>query len=467
MPMEVSRVSVGGGVNTSLTGSLPVGLSIFDGLSPRLDEPLRLELNLDSTSVEPLQAYTSRLAGLSGTADGRVTVTGTFAEPVFGGRVEFKNCRVRFVDLDEMYTDVFATLDFRGDEIELTSIRGKSRGKNAFSATGVLALDGFRPSDYRLDMNLSDFWVTRNPDFEALFEGDLSVAMYEDGDRRIPNITGKLTAKQAEVLYGFQSAGSPPSPITLPTATPGWICNIDIDANKNLWVRNPDLNIEMGGQLILKRDHSGLFLRGDLSALRGSYTVYNNKFEVVEGTLDFSAAVGVRPEVYINAYTPLRIEEGQEERIYLTLRWPHDKVEPEIQLSSTKPGYYQSDLWRMLGGTDLAGGLAANTLEKLLNQQMSGMTIYVDRRATGRTTGGSQEHEMSIGVGKYLWEDLYLTYRQGITLTADQAVSVEYRLRNMIYIRSGIIRHSNPRYAGSILRSTDEYNLDVNFRWEY
>jgi autotransporter translocation and assembly factor TamB len=70
-------------------------------------------------------------------------------------------------------------------------------------------------------------------------------------------------------------------------------------------------------------------------------------------------------------------------------------------------------------------------------------------------------------VGKYLWEDLYLSYRQGITFTADQVVEAEYRLRDMIYIRSGIIRYSNPRYVGSILRNTDEYNLDVKFRWEY
>lgn len=465
--VEISRVAVGGGVNTSLSGTIPVGLSIIDGLSPRLDEPVNLELILDDTDVQPLLAYTTRLAGLSGTADGRVTVTGTFGDPVFGGQVEFRDGRVRFVDLDDMYTDIYATFDFRRDEIALTSIKGKSRKKDAFSGEGLVSLDGFRPADYRLDMTFTDFSVTRSPDLEALVDGRLNVVSYDDEGRRIPNITGQLTTIKAEVLYGFSSGSGRPAPVTLPTATPGWICSVDIDAHKNLWVHNPDMRIELSGQLIVKRDHSGLFLRGDLSALRGSYSVYNNKFEVVEGTLDFSAAVGVRPEVYINAYTPLRGEDGQEERIYLTLRWPRDKIEPEIQLSSTKPGYYQSDLWRMLGGTDLAGGLAANALEKLLNQQMSGVTIYVDRRATGTTSGGSEEREMSIGVGKYLWEDLYLTYRQGITLTADQVVSVEYRLRNMIYIRSMMIRHSNPRYVGSILRSTDEYNLDVNFRWEY
>jgi len=301
-----------------------------------------------------------------------------------------------------------------------------------------------------------------------LVGGRLTVTAYEEANRRIPSINGSITLKQAEIIYTFESYGAGASTVTMPTAAPGWICSIDLDAHKNLWVRNPDMNVELGGQLILKRDQQGLYLRGDLNALRGSYKLYNNKFHIIDGSLDFSAAEGFRPEVYINAYTPHRVEDGQERRIYLTLTWPRDKIEPEIQLSYDEPGYYQSDLWRMLGGTDIAGGLAANTLEKILNQQMSGMTVYVDRQDAGQSTrGGTSEQQMMIGVGKYLWEDVYLTYRQGLTLTADQAVQVEYRLRNMIYIRSGVIRHTNPRYYGSILRSVDEYNLDVKFRWEY
>jgi hypothetical protein len=464
--IEVTEVLVHGSLGATLTGFLPVGINLLEGLSPRTDEPIELQLELSSTDIGPLAAYTSRLSSLAGRAEGLMTITGSLADPVFGGRSLFTGCSVRFADLDETYTDIGASLELHDNVIELPSIRGKSRGEQAFTGSGSVEFDGFRPSDYRLNISFSDIWVTRQPDFEAQFSGALEVATYQDNDRRIPNITGRLTLKQADVVYTFESGGRRPA-VTMPTASPGWICSIDLDAHKNLWVRNPDMYVELGGQLIVKRDNEGLYLRGDLSALRGSYNVYNNKFQVMEGTIDFSAAEGIRPEVYINAYTPHRVADGQERRIYLTLRWPRDKIEPEIELSSDEPGYYQSDLWRMLGGTDIAGGLAANTLEKLLNQQMSGMTVYVDRQAVGGAGGGSAEQQMMVGVGKYLFEDLYLTYRQGITFTADQVVEAEYRLRNMIYIRSGIIRHSNPRYAGSITRSTDEYNLDVKFRWEY
>ena len=72
-----------------------------------------------------------------------------------------------------------------------------------------------------------------------------------------------------------------------------------------------------------------------------------------------------------------------------------------------------------------------------------------------------------IGVGKYLWEDVYLRYRQGLTLETEREVEVEYRISNMFLIRSQIIRHSNRRYFGSVRQTADEYNLDVKFRWEY
>jgi hypothetical protein len=318
-------------------------------------------------------------------------------------------------------------------------------------------------------MLFRDFWITVLPEFQGLMNGNLTVAAVEsDDDRLIPNVTGKLTVVEATVGYSFETAGGRPTTVTLPTTSPGWTCSVDLDAVKNVWVRNPEMNIELGGELILKRDNEGLYFRGDLNILRGSYFVYGNKFRIIDGSFNFSAAEVLRPEVYINAYTPHRIENGLERRIYLTLTWPHDQKEPTLQLSYDDPGYYETDIWRMLGGSDIAGGLAANTLEQLLNQQMSGLTIDVDRRSTTRVgNAGDPEHELTIGVGKYLWEDIYLQYKQGLRWETEQEFEVEYRISNMILIRSQIIRHSGRRHFGNIRQTSDEYNLDVKFRFEY
>ena len=174
---------------------------------------------------------------------------------------------------------------------------------------------------------------------------------------------------------------------------------------------------------------------------------------------------------------------GQEKRIYVNLSWPIDKKEPQLSLSYDDPGYSETDIWRMLGGTDVSGeaggtsswdaskavlGLGGNYLGKVLNDQMSGVTIEVETRTlSSDQRTGAAEHEMVIGVGKYLWQDLYLRYRQGLTLTTDREVEIEYRISNMFLLRSEVIRHAQRRVVANSRQSTDEFNLDVKFRFEY
>lgn len=468
--IKLTNVATTGPFGAQVAGAIPILLNLMSGVETSgTGSALNLDVRIESGDLSTLLPYTRGVSRLGGKIAGTVSIRGTTVNPVFSGRLEIKDALVKFTLMDEVYSDINATIDFVDNVIRLTSINGKSRNGQAFFGSGTVTMSGFQPSDYRLNVFLRDFWVAVKPELETRLEGNVTVTgITTDDGRFVPNITGELNIVEATVGYTFESAGGRPATVTLPTTSPGWLCSVDLKADKRVWVRNPDMNIELGGRLILRRDNSGLYFRGDLKILRGSYTLYNNKFRIIDGSLNFSAAEVLRPEIYINAYTPHRIEGGQERRIYLTLTWPHDKNEPTLQLSYDDPGYYETDIWRMLGGTDIAGGLAANTLEKLLNQQMSGLTIDVDRRSTtGTRSAGDLEHELMIGVGKYLWEDVYLRYKQGLTLETEREVEVEYRISNMFLIRSQIIRHSNRRYFGAVRQTADEYNLDVKFRWEY
>jgi hypothetical protein len=467
--INLTEITINEDFGATVRGRIPVSLDLMDGFKADKTSALQIDLDVESGDLARLEPYTDVLSRLTGGLRGSLSISGSISSPVFKGRMEVNRGSVKFAAMDESYTDVNATADFVDNVIRLSSINGKSRGEQAFHGSGAITMSGFKPSDYRLDMSFREFWVTVQPDFEARLEGDVTVTTIEmENNRVVPNITGDLDVVEASIDYSFETSGGRPSTVALPTASPGWMCSVDLNAHHNVWVRNPDMKIELGGELILKRDNSGLYFRGELNILRGSYTLYNNKFRIIDGSLNFSAGDVIRPEVYINAYTPHRVESGQEQRIYLTLTWPHDQKEPTLQLSYDDPGYYETDIWRMLGGTDIAGGLAANTLEKLLNQQMSGLTIDIDRRSTNRgSSAGDAEHELMIGVGKYLWEDVYLRYKQGLTLETDREVEVEYRISNMFLIRSQIIRHASRRYFGNIRQTADEYNLDVKFRFEY
>jgi hypothetical protein len=224
-----------------------------------------------------------------------------------------------------------------------------------------------------------------------------------------------------------------------------------------VWVRNPDLNVEMATDgLVFLRDERGMYFRGDLNILRGSYKLYGNKFNITNGTMDFSASETLRPSMNIEAYTPHRGGD-EEHNIYLVLQWPYDKVEPHISLSYDEPGYSESDIWAMLGGNIFAGGVATNTLERAINEQfLSDFTVDVEQRTSSDPTTNAADQETVIGVGKYMWEDIYFQYRRGLSIGGEQEVNLEYRLGKKLLLRSQYIYNSR-RTSGALSgKYTDE-----------
>jgi autotransporter translocation and assembly factor TamB len=465
----VNRLRIGGELGAELEGRMAMHLSLFDGLRVADDAAISGRVLVRDSGLSRWQGYIPGVRSVRGRLEGAFDVQGVLSAPVFTGGLTIRGGEVTFTELSEEYHDISARIDFIGNSMRLTSFSARSGEKGTVYASGTMELRHLRPSSYRVDVTLTDFRVRSIPDFDAEASGTLHVASRDRaGGRVVPMITGKVFVQEATYYWSFASVTGTRAAITLPTADPRWLCNIELSADKNVWVRNPDLNVELQGDLILIRDEEGLYLRGDLTVLRGSYNVYANKFRIIDGTLNFSTAETLRPEVYINAYTPYRTEGGIEKRIYLSLNWPQDEKEPTVQLSYEDPGYYESDLWRMLGGTSLAGGLAANALERALNQQMSGVSIEVDqRRTTGPSQPGTPEQEMMIGVGRYLWEDFYLRYRQGLTFAGEQQFQVEYRISRLFLLRSEFIRNSRRGYIARNGQYTDEFNFDVKLRWEY
>jgi hypothetical protein len=66
-----------------------------------------------------------------------------------------------------------------------------------------------------------------------------------------------------------------------------------------------------------------------------------------------------------------------------------------------------------------------------------------------------------------LWQDIYLEYQRDLSTQSQQEVNVEYRLGKRFRIRSQLIYNSRRQSGAAANRSTDEYNLDLKYRWEF
>jgi translocation and assembly module TamB len=431
---------------------------------------------LEGQAIE-LGPYLEKVSRLRGVLDGSVMGSGTPAVPRLTGAVSFTGGDLQVEGLKEGFSEIALKLDFVDDVIRVSSVTARSGEKGSLVGTGWARVSNYRLADYRVEVSLHEFWLRSIPDVAVRQDGKLTVRLAEWRDgRRIPSITGALQVREATISMDIAATTSPGTgaEFTRPTDRPEWVASVDLFAPKNVWIRNPDMTVEMGTEdLVLNRDELGLYFRGELTILRGSYRIYGNKFQITSGLMNFSASETMRPEMLIEAYTPHRTDGGTDQNINLTFSWPHDKKEPRITLTYDEPGYSEADIWKMLGGSISAAGVATNALESAINQQMtSGVTVDVEQRdVEGDGTATNVEKETLIGIGKYLWEDnIYLQYRRGLSVGGEQEVNLEYRpswLSSRFLLRSQFIYNSQRNRSGIAGKNTDEYNLDLKYRFEY
>ncbi len=470
--LRIVRLDVSQVVTARATAVVPMRVSFRDGAHIETERPMEVTLEIDPLPGDALSNFTPYVKGVSnlrGVLSGRVEASGTPSSPRLTGALALARGELRVAGVQEGATNITMRVDFVDDVIRLTSLSAASGKKGSLVGTGWARVSNYRLVDYQVDVAAREFPLYSIPDVELVLGGALTARLSEWNGEKIPKLTGRVDVREAVISKDLSSGTGTGSVLALPTARPSWLASIDVYAPKNVWVRNQDLNVELSAEdLVFVRDERGMYFRGELLVLRGSYRLYGNKFTITDGSMDFSASETLRPSMNIEAYTLHRGAGEVDNRIFLVLSWPYDKLEPHISLAYEEPGYSETDIWQMLGGNIVAGGVATNTLERAINEQFAGgFTVDVDQRASEDATAADPDQETLIGVGRYLWEDIYLQYRRGLSVGGEQEFSVEYRLRNKFLLRSQFIYNSRRNRAGIVGQNTDEFNLDLKYRFEY
>jgi len=438
--------------------------------------PMLLELSLARGDVGELTTVTDRIAEGSGAFSAEFRVGGTTSRPDIIGEFTLTDARFRLAGMEEKFFDVNARILMMDTLITIGELRGREGKDGSFRCGGTVTLKGWKPDRYDLTADLDNVLLASVPDILAVLSGRLSIGTEMTDRGNVPSITGDLEVKRAEVYYDIGDFGAAGEAATM--ESPAWLLTVDLDVPGNTWVKTQDANVEMRGEITVHHDRRGTYLRGELHLIRGWYNVYNNKFRVNAGTLEFVRAENFRPVVNVEAET--RDPEGR--KIHLDLVWLQDDVEPRLTLYHEDPGYSETDIWKMLGGgmvgsSNGEGGswdalgtaqhLAANYIERILNSQMEGVTIELESGATGLAGGTSDEKETMVAIGKYLSEGLYVKFKQGLSISSAREIEVEYRISNLFVLRSEIIKYSEKVLQGKSLRSGDEINVDIKLRWEF
>ncbi len=459
---------------------LPLDFDLLGALDTPLDGPFLLEVTIPpGTDLEPLARATNAFIETSGRGQGRVTVAGPLAHPLWRGRIATTGAGFVLKGLGEIYHDVSLEGTFAGDVLSLTRVEGREGARGRISGTGSVRFRGLELDTFDLRARLDRFLVASIPDLRVLVRSDdfaLTGARVGPDSLLVPRFTGHLEVQQGRYTGDFSERPTVSDP-RLATVSPDWLADLRVVAPpRSVRVLNRAMELSMSGDVNVVRDEGGLSLRGSLDIDTGRLPVFNNDFKVVRGRIDFSREVGFDPRAEIEAETTVRVRDPDYggtllERITVTVSGR--LYEPTVSFSS-ESGYSRQGIERMLlglspyaGDPRTAGGLRTASIAagfNLLEREIAAALNVVDTfdiEQVEREQDGQVAVVPLIGVGKYLGQDLYVKYAQGLSNQPDRDLLIEYQITDHLLLQSEVRRRLEE------LQGETTYSLDLKYRFEY
>ena len=412
-----------------------------------------LDLNATSSSFD-----LARLAPLfdvveqcSGSLDLRLHVGGTVKAPDLNGGLAVRGGTLRLVPAGEPYHDVQAQLTLANNRLDIDRLSAAS-STGTLRTSGWLETDGLRLKHLQLSLQAQEFTAMNTASFQARFTGAVEAqgsldALALKGDLSVPRARIRLDffgAGPASVspsdltvsgVYGGdpeEEAGAkeeaePESPVMRMLQT-----ELRLRLPRNVWVVGPETAVEVQGSLLVDKNFNKPFvIGGSAQAVRGFVTYRGRKFEIERGRITFTGADKINPILDVvgrhdvSDYAITLHVEGESRRPRLTFSSTPDLPDEDIlsllafgKTIDRLSGSEQSALSAQ--GAAIAGNILSGILEKRVGNTLGLDTLEVDV--------GDELGTGSVRGGRYVTQDLFLSYERQLGEQSGNTVEVEYSL---------------------------------------
>lgn len=430
------------------SGVVPFDLALTDVSERATDQPMDVTVTADSMAAATALGYLSALQNVQGVVSADFHIAGTSRNPQPSGTVRLVDGAWTVQALGVRHTGVGGEILLRPDrtlEVSLETTRsGTSR------VTGTVTLDELSDPALDLIVAFDQFLAVERSDMVSTISGQFQLT----GRYRLPVAEGTLRVDAGTLFVEeFERASSivdlsdpmlyadgfavdttvfVSQPVLAGLRNPfldNLRVDIDMSVPRDMWLRSEVMDVEMGGDLLVRYDRreGDLVLIGELQALRGSYVVLGRTFQVQGGTVQFIGQAGINPTLDIQASSRIRRREQDPLQVQATVGGT--LIQPIVTLSSEEAGLSQSDLVGYLvfgrpagelGTTGGAGyGTASFLSSTLLNQAVGSLAReagFVDYLAfsqgaglgSGDQAAASLVRDALVEAGRYLTDDLFV-----------------------------------------------------------
>jgi translocation and assembly module TamB len=246
--------------------------------------------------------------------------------------------------------------------------------------------------------------------------------------------------------------------------------NLGLNVTQDTWLRSAEMNVEIAGDLTveMRPGEEEWRIFGTLAAVRGDYRMFNKRFEVVDGTIEFAGTQGVNPGLRIESIYTVQTQKepivirlvigGTLENMTLSLESDHRPPISESDLLSYllfgRPAF---ELTRTSAERSLLDDVTSGVPQAFVGYALSSLLVgeagiaYVDVSRVDRSDAEG-EYRTGVGpalaatqveVGWYLAPTVFISVAQHLVGAVRPTVRLDWRLDDRLTLR-GI---TEPRFG--------------------
>ncbi|MGI6457188.1 MAG: translocation/assembly module TamB domain-containing protein [bacterium] len=456
---DLSEKPVQGDLNLPMNLSLQPFRVSFPEFQP-MQGRIQGELNLSTLPALLLLEEQN----LTGTVNASVEIAGTVKEPDLNGRFTLDNGTYDHYEQGIVLRDIQLNAQAQTHQLVVQQFSATDGGSGRLEGQGSVSLEGDKP--VHVTLNMKQARLLRRDSVTATFNGTVGVI----GSVTAPTINGNIIVGPAEIdiAQDFGSGGARELDIIEINGKADMSDTVEkrekaaqeppdssadqknpvkfdlvVKAPGQVFVRGRGLDSEWRGDMKIGGNMSAPQISGSLSIIRGTFNFFGNMLDLTQGSLTFVGANPPEPFIDVVAETTRK---DMTFRVRIT--GPVD--EPEFELESDPMLPRDEILAHLLFGrrlTDitpvqalqlaqaaeqLSGG--GNTFDVLgMTRDILGIDQLDIRQSEGTEDG--DEGEASVGIGKYLTEDVYVDIEKGLGDESGK-LSVEVKLTPNISLES-------------------------------
>jgi len=484
-------------------GYIPLDLSDTNSVIPK-DKPLDINIDLNFPNLSLISKYIEPIDKFDGHINSELKLTNDLNNLDINGFFKIDNASLS----SEMYG-----LNYNKINLDL-----KADGKNYLmnnltieNNEGKITIDGsadFKegiisgsPDNYRINLTAEEFEMANSRKKKKKIDGNINIVKELndtkfDGEMKVlrsriflPFFTGSKSGNENDgnkpILIKELEKARKKNDSTLVTSVKTnkdslfenkVVENVKgkfkLRIPKNTWVVSPDLNIELSGDVDVLKNGNSFELYGTIETVRGKLSVYGKEFSIKKGRIIFNGGVELNPGLNVQLEHMFRgtdrnkrylelIVTGTAKKPKLSFKVDDNEIDEGNAISFLMFGKSLDELSQSqksnvknssgdLAAT-LAGNLVAGQLKNTLGDALGLDVIEIN--------GENSWKQTSLTAGKYLTDDLYVSYEKGFGSSETNElnpaiITLEYALTSFLNFQ---LVEGNDKTAG----------FDIIFKFDY